>query len=64
MMLLLEAVLTALNSRKNHILLVAQAALPPSQYEAFRKLFLDQFGKSGFEEDLKAVLIKHQDRQR
>ena len=62
-MLLFEAILAALNCRKNHVLLVAQAALPQSQYEAFRKLFLDQFGKSGFEVDLKAVLIKHQDRQ-
>jgi hypothetical protein len=40
------------------VLLFAQAALPASQFEAFRKLFLDQFGRSGFQKDLEAVLAR------
>ena len=60
---MLEAILLALNARKNHVLLLAQAALPASQFEAFRKLFLDQFGRSGFQKDLEAVLAR-QDQER
>ena len=57
---MLEAILLALNARKNHVLLLAQASLPASQFEAFRKLFLDQFGRSGFQKDLEAVLARKQ----
>ena len=59
---MLESILDALNARKNQVLLVAQAALPQSQFEAFRKLFVDQFGRSGFQRELEAVLAEHQDR--
>ena len=44
--------LDLLNARKNRVLLYAQAALPQSQYEAFKKLFLDEFGRSGLEGQL------------
>lgn len=57
-----EAIVAALNSRMKHILLVAEAALPQPQFEAFRKIALDQFGRSGFQGDLEKVLAEHQDR--
>jgi hypothetical protein len=62
MIVLLEPILIALNARKNQVLLIAQAALPTSQFEAFRKLFLDEFGKSGFQQDLERLLQSRKDR--
>lgn len=44
--------LDMLNARKNRVLLYAQAALPQSQFDAFKKLFLDEFGRSGLEGQL------------
>lgn len=41
-----------LGERKNRVLTCAEAALPASQYKAFRKFFLDEFGKNGFGKDL------------
>lgn len=61
-MILLEAILAALNARMNHVLLVAEAAMPSSQFQAFRKFALDQFGRSGFRQDLEKVLSEHPDR--
>jgi hypothetical protein len=34
------------------LLLVAESALPPERFQAFRKLFLNEFGKSGLGQDL------------
>lgn len=48
----LESIKNLLSPRKNKILTYAQMALPRSQFEAFRKLFLDEFGKNGLESDL------------
>jgi len=58
----LEALIAALNARMNHVLLVAEAALPQSQFQAFRKIALDQFGRSGFQRDLEKVLCEHPER--
>ena len=41
-----------INLRLNEVLLVAQAAFPESQFTAFRKITLNQFGKSGLSKDL------------
>ena len=38
-----------LNEGRKRILLYAQASLPQSQFEAFRKLVLDEMGISGIE---------------
>lgn len=43
----------ALGPRVNLVLLAAEAALPPAQYAAFRKLVLDTFGESGLLADLR-----------
>lgn len=51
-MVTVAALLDLLNARKNRVLLYAQAALPQSQFDAFKKLFLDEFGRSGLEGQL------------
>lgn len=53
-----------INSRKNRVLTIAQAALPDSQYQAFKKLFLDEMGERGFEKDLKVLLDKQDGMER
>lgn len=55
-MVMLQAVVDALNARKNRVLLLAQAALPESQYQAFRKLFLGEFGRDGLERELERII--------
>lgn len=62
MVSLLAAILEALDRRKNRLLLVAQAALPESQYEAFRKIVLDELGKSGFQKELEETFRRNKDR--
>ena len=55
-MLTKEAILPLVNARLNRVLLIAQAALPEHQFEAFRRLILDEFGKAGLIRDLDTVL--------
>jgi hypothetical protein len=40
----------------NRVLTAAEIGLPGSQFEAFRRLMLDEFGRSGFEATLKQRL--------
>ena len=56
-----EAVLSIINRRLNRTLLIAQAALPEHQFDAFRRLILDEFGRAGLLKDLDTVI--GQDRQ-
>jgi hypothetical protein len=45
------------------VLQVAEASLPSDRYPAFRKLVLDEFGRSGLETELERVFKEHdQDR--
>jgi len=63
--MLLEAILHAINDRKNRLLDIAQAALPESQYQAFRRLFLSELGRHGLEADLERIIAereKHRNR--
>lgn len=46
----------AISPRVRKVLLVAETALPPSQFAAFRTYVFDEFGKSGLEADLEALL--------
>lgn len=43
------------NKRLNTVLLVAQSSLPDSQFIAFRKMTLDQFGRNGLIKDLRQL---------
>ena len=58
---LLQLILGKLNERKNRLLLIAEVGLPDKQFIAYRKAFLDELGKNGFEKDLEEVL-QHMER--
>lgn len=47
-----------LNARKARLLLIAEAALPESQFRAFRRFVLDEFGRE-WEKELEGVLRHH-----
>ena len=51
-----EAIREVLNVRKRRLLLFAEAALPQGQFQAFRKLVLDEMGNTGLEQDLVRVV--------
>ncbi|RPH50803.1 MAG: hypothetical protein EHM85_08965 [Desulfobacteraceae bacterium] len=51
-----EQIYQIINSRLTQVLLFAESSLPQSQFQAFRKLTLDQFGKSGLHKDLDLIL--------
>lgn len=59
---LLPLILDKLNERKNHLLLTAQVGLPEKQFNAYRKILLDELGRNGFEKDLEEVLMQHMER--
>ena len=49
-------IISAINHRLNRILTVAEAALPPDQFRAFRKFALEEFGRKGLVLDLAALM--------
>jgi hypothetical protein len=57
-MVTLGLLVQMINSRKNRLLLVAEAALPPTQFQAFRRVVLDEFGKSGLERELEQAFAE------
>ena len=58
-----ETIIDLVKPRLNRMLTVAEAALPESQFKAFRKIMLDEFGKSGLERELDQVFHQqHKDR--
>lgn len=59
---LLPSILDKLNERKNRLLLTAQVGLPENQFDAYRKILLDELGRNGFEKDLEEVLMQHLER--
>jgi len=60
---LLPLILCKLDERKNRLLLTAQVGLPENQFDAYRKILLDELGRNGFEKDLEEVLMQHNERQ-
>lgn len=59
----LPLIIDKLNERKNRLLLTAQVGLPENQFDAYRKILLDELGRNGFEKDLEEVLLQHTERQ-
>jgi hypothetical protein len=55
-MVTLAAVEALLNPRLNRVLLILQSSLPEHQFQACRKLVLDELGKSGFMTELETLL--------
>ena len=51
-----QHVMDLVNHRVTHILLVAaEASLPPCQYQAFRRVVLDAFGRNGLVGELERL---------
>lgn len=63
-MVIVEAIREVLNVRKRRLLLFAEAALPQAQFQAFRKLVLDEMGNTGLEQDLVRVVAEDRQRER
>lgn len=59
-----QIIVDLLNARKKQTLLFAQSSMTESQFKAFRRLFLNEFGKSGFEKELARVLAEKQRKER
>jgi hypothetical protein len=58
-----ETVKRLINQRLNRVLLFGQSAMTESQFQAFRKLVLDEFGQSGLAAELeRAWQEDHKDR--
>jgi hypothetical protein len=50
-----EQIEQLISPRVNHVLLIGQASLSESQFQAYRKLILDTFGKNGLGKDLDKI---------
>lgn len=53
-----------INLHLNQLLLVAETALPPSQFQAFRKVTLNEFGNNGFGKELDRLFKDNQHKER
>jgi hypothetical protein len=63
-MVVIEVIRELLNARKRKLLLFAEAALPHGQFQAFRKLVLDELGNTGLEQDLVRVVAELRQQER
>jgi hypothetical protein len=48
-------VLKLVHGHVTHVLLVAQSSLPSSQFQAFRTVVLNEFGRNGLEGELEQL---------
>ena len=48
-------VMERIKSRLNRVLLIGESSLPESQFRAYRKLVLDEFGRYGLERELETL---------
>ena len=55
MVVALQTLIVLINARKNKALLLAESSLPESQFKAFRKMFLLEFGEKGLEGELQKL---------
>jgi hypothetical protein len=51
-----ELIEQTINPHLNQVLLVAESSLPASQFQAFRKIVLNEFGKNGLVKDLERIV--------
>lgn len=49
-------IISVVNRRLNRVLTMAEAALPPDQFKAFRRFVLDEFGRKGLALDLATLM--------
>lgn len=64
MVIALQTLLELVNVRKSRVLLIAEASLPESQYRAFRKLLLCEFGEKGLEGELQKIYAEDRNQVR
>jgi hypothetical protein len=58
-----DTIRNLIKARMKRVLDFGELALTPNQFAAFRKLVLDEFGKSGLESELEQVFRgQHKDR--
>lgn len=55
MVIALPVLLQMMNARKGRVLTLAQACMHPKQFDAFKKLFLNEFGEKGLEGELQKI---------
>ena len=60
---LLVAIVEVLNRRKGKVLDLAQLSMREAQFRAFKRLFLNEFGREGAEQELQRVVAEYE-RQR
>jgi hypothetical protein len=53
-----------INVHLNQLLIVAETALPASQFQAFRKFTLNEFGKNGLGKELERLYNGTQNKER
>lgn len=58
MVIAFQSLLKLINVRKNKMLLIAESSMSASQFRAFRKLFLLEFGENGLEGELQNIHIE------
>lgn len=59
-----QEIFDLINIRMKRILMVAQSSLPESQFLAFRRIVLNEFGKSGLEKELARILAEKHHKER
>ncbi len=59
---MLEEVMGLVNRHLNNVLLSAEAAMPGDQFQAFRKITLNEFGKCGLLAELERLFIDEEER--
>ncbi len=55
--------MAAVRAHLTQVLLIAESALPAPQFQAYRKLVLNEFGKSGLEGELDQLLSSTAERE-
>ena len=59
-----EEIMELVRMHLNRVLLMAESSLSESQFKAYRKLVLDEFGQSGLDKELDTVFKKGGQRER
>ena len=59
-----EEIMELVRMHLNRVLLMAESSLSESQFKAYRKLVLDEFGQSGLDKELDTIFKKGVQRER
>lgn len=58
-----EDINQVVNARLNQVLLIGQSSMSASQYQAYRKLILKEFGRNGLAKELDKLFGTNAERQ-